>query len=154
MAGLEHIGEVAGELLVAGPNGEILRRHGDQFARLGEGFYKAQGRVDDTMNLGGIKVGSLELEQVLDRHPAVRESAAIGVQPSGEGAERLVVFVVAESESNHPERLIRELDDALRGRLNPLFRIHDLVLVKRLPRTASNKLMRRELRKQYEDSSR
>ena len=106
------------------------------------------------MNLGGIKVGSLELEQVLDRHPAVRESAAIGVQPSGEGAERLVVIVVVEKESIDPKSLARELDDALRSRLNPLFRIDDLVLVKRLPRTASNKLMRRELREQYEHSSR
>ena len=39
-----------------GPSGEILRRHGDQLARLPGGFYRAQGRADDTMNLGGIKV--------------------------------------------------------------------------------------------------
>jgi acetyl-CoA synthetase len=45
--------------------------------------------------------------------------------------------------------LLRELGKAIAEELNPLFKIHDLVIVDSLPRTASNKLMRRELRKQY-----
>ena len=45
-----------------GPRGEILRRHGDQMLRLHRGFFRAHGRADDTMNLGGIKVSSVELE--------------------------------------------------------------------------------------------
>ena len=128
-----------------GPDGEILRRHGDLFTRLHGGFFKAQGRADDTMNLGGIKVSSLEIERILDAHPLVYESAAVAVQPGGEGAERLVVFAVAKG---NPDRaaLARELQAMISRGLNPLFRIHDLVLVEALPRTASNKLMRRELR--------
>ena len=77
-----------------GPHGEVLRRHGDQIARLPGGYFKAQGRADDTMNLGGIKVSSLELERLAERHPAVYEAAAVAVQPEGEGAEKLVVFAV------------------------------------------------------------
>jgi acetyl-CoA synthetase len=46
---------------------------------------------------------------------------------------------------------MRELQAAIARDLNPLFRIHDLVLVEALPRTASNKLMRRELRAGYAD---
>lgn len=132
----------------AGPNGEVLRRHGDQVARLPGGYYRAQGRADDTMNLGGIKVSSLELERVLEHHPAVFEAAAVAVQPEGEGAERLVVFAVLSGKADR-EALKRELGRALAAELNPLFKIHDLVIVDALPRTASNKLMRRELRRQY-----
>ena len=79
-----------------GPRGEVLRRHGDHTQRLHHGYYRAQGRADDGMNLGGIMVSPLELERIVDGHPAVYESAAVAVQPEGEGAERLVVFVVQE----------------------------------------------------------
>jgi len=100
------------------------------------------------MNLGGIKVSSLELERILEHHPAVFESAAVAVQPEGEGAERLVVFAVL-SEGADVENLQTELGSKLASELNPLFKIHDLVVVDTLPRTASNKLMRRELRARY-----
>ncbi|MBT5874893.1 MAG: AMP-binding protein [Candidatus Latescibacteria bacterium] len=134
-----------------GPNGEILRRHGDQTLRMHRGFYRAQGRADDTMNLGGIKVSSLELEQIIDSHPGVYESAAIGFQPGGEGAERLVVFVVTH-QSVGLDELGSELSRMIGKRLNPLYKIHRLVPAQALPRTASNKLMRRTLRAEYMES--
>jgi len=133
-----------------GPEGEILRRHGDQVARLPGGFYRAQGRADDTMNLGGIKISSLELERVMEHHPDVFEAAAVAVQPEGEGAERLVVFAVLK-ETTNPANIKRELGSMLSRELNPLFKIHDLVVVEALPRTASNKLMRRELRRGFSE---
>ena len=131
-----------------GPNGEILRRHGDTIARLPQGFFRAQGRSDDTMNLGGIKVSSLELERILDTHDSVYESAAVAVQPGGEGAESLVIFAVLK-EAIECTALQGELQTLIGKRLNPLFRIHDLIIVDSLPRTASNKMMRRELRARY-----
>ncbi len=131
-----------------GPNGEVLRRHGDQIARLHQGFFKAQGRTDDTMNLGGIKVSSLELERVLDAHEAVHASAAVGVQPQGEGAEKLIVYVILSRDLERGQ-LVAELSSMLAKNLNPLFKIHDLVVTEQLPRTASNKLMRRKLRSLY-----
>ncbi len=79
-----------------GPEGKVLRRHGDNTQRLHHGYFRAQGRADDGMNLGGIKVSPLELEQIVDGHPAVYESAAVAVQPEGEGVERLVIFIVPE----------------------------------------------------------
>ncbi len=96
----------------AGPDGEVLRRHGDQVARLPGGYFRAQGRADDTMNLGGIKVSSLELERVLEHHPAVFEAAAVAVQPGGEGAEKLVVFAVLSDEAVEDE-LQRDLGKTL-----------------------------------------
>lgn len=132
----------------SGPSGEVLRRHGDQFMRLGKGYFRAQGRVDDTMNLGGIKVSSIEFEEVLNEHPAVLESAAIAVQIANERADRLVVYAVLDQEID-TDQLTRELRQRIATQLNPLFKIHELVVIDSLPRTASNKVMRRELRRRY-----
>jgi acetyl-CoA synthetase len=140
----------------SGPNGETLRRHGDQVARLPGGYFKAEGRVDDTMNLGGIKVSSLEIERVVNEHQAVHESAAIAVPLGGDGAESLVVFaVLSEAVARGPgeEGLRSELKTRIATRLNPLFKLHDLVVVDQLPRTASNKILRRQLRLEYESRS-
>ena len=136
----------------AGPSGEVLRRHGDEIARLARGTFKAQGRADDTMNLGGIKVSSIELERAANTHPAVYESAAVGVRSEGEGTEKLVLFVVSRAPVD-AEELRKELAKAIAERLNPLFRVEEVVLVESLPRTASNKVMRRELRRDFESRS-
>lgn len=135
-----------------GPHGEVLRRHGDHIARFGNGYFKAQGRADDTMNLGGIKVSSIELERAVNEHPAVNESAAVAVQPEGEGSHELVVYVVM-NEAGADEGLQKALGKLIAKQLNPLFKIHDVVIVESLPRTASNKIMRRRLRADYADRS-
>jgi acetyl-CoA synthetase len=131
-----------------GPGGEVLRRHGDEFHDLGDGTYRAQGRTDDTMNLGGIKVSSIELEEAINGHPAVFESAAIAVPLSGEGAESLVVYIVPAAKLD-AETLQQDLGRRIADELNPMFKIHQIVVIDKLPRTASNKVMRRELRDQY-----
>ena len=131
-----------------GPNGEVLRRHGDRIAQLHQGFLKGAGRADDAMNLGGIKVSSAELEQVIDRHPAVYESAAIAIQPEGQGADRLVVYAALHEPVDAAE-LKRELGSLIASQLNPLFKLHELIVIDALPRTPSNKIIRRELRARY-----
>ena len=135
-----------------GPTGEAvpLRRHGDQIERLGGGYFRAHGRVDDTMNLGGIKVSSAEIERVLNSVAGVRETAAISVSPEGGGPSRLAVYAEVLPEANTTvEALTGSLQAAIREHLNPLFKVHDVVVIDSLPRTASNKVMRRVLREQY-----
>jgi acetyl-CoA synthetase len=133
-----------------GPDGQALRRHGDQVEALPGGGWRAAGRADDAMNLGGIKVGTKEIEAVVDAHPEVYESAAVGVALRGEGAEVLVVFAVPRGDVEQ-QALLVELRSAISQELNPLFRLHDLVLLEALPRTASNKIVRRELRRRYRE---
>jgi acetyl-CoA synthetase len=142
--------EVYYEGCPAGPEGQVLRRHGDQVLRLHKGYYQALGRADDTMNLGGIKVSSIELERVMDAHPAVFESAAVAVTPPGGGADRLVAFLVLQKKDADLAALKKELQARLKDELNPLFRLVDVVAVDELPRTASNKVMRRTLRDGYD----
>jgi acetyl-CoA synthetase len=126
--------------------GVPLRRHGDQVERLAGGGYRVHGRVDDTMNLGGIKVSSAEIERVLNAVEGVGETAAIAVAPAGGGPSRLVVYAVLREEvPDLPEKM----QQAIRHKLNPLFKIHEVVAIDALPRTASNKVMRRALRQGY-----
>ncbi|MBD2125036.1 AMP-binding protein [Microcoleus sp. ZQ-A2] len=128
-----------------------LRRHGDQMERLHNGYYRAQGRVDDTMNLGGIKVSSAEIEQALNTVEEICETAAIAISPPEGGPSQLVIYaVVAPDTHKDKEAIEADLKKAIAQHLNPLFKIRDLVLVDALPRTASNKVMRRVLRDWYQ----
>lgn len=131
----------------------VLRRHGDYIERLADGYFRANGRVDDTMNLGGIKVSSAEIEQVVLADPNVRESAAVAVDPPGGGPSRLVMYVVPAATVVDELELQESMQNLIRSQLNPLFRIADVVLVDELPRTASAKVMRRSLRARYEEAT-
>ncbi len=126
-----------------------LRRHGDEMERLPNGYYRAHGRVDDTMNLGGIKVSSAEIEQTLNSIEGICETAAIAISPAEGGPSQLAIYAVVAPQVKNKEALKSDLQKAIAQRLNPLFKIHDVVIVDALPRTASNKVMRRVLRDRY-----
>lgn len=130
-------------------DGKILRRHGDQIEKFANNFYRIQGRVDDTMNLGAIKVSSAEIERALVDIPNILETAAIAINPPGGGPSQLVIYAVPELQNLNPEELKPLLQSAINKNLNPLFKIHEVVLIDALPRTASNKVMRRVLRDRY-----
>lgn len=146
------------EVYFAGTPQPNLRRHGDAIERLGNGFetepwlagikYRVHGRVDDTMNLSGIKVSSAEIEEVLNVVSEVQETAAVAISPKDGGPSQLVIYTVLAASEAAPtkQELHATLQTQLSAHLNPLFRIHDVVIVDALPRTASNKIMRRLLR--------
>ncbi|CAN4115455.1 unnamed protein product [Withania somnifera] len=134
-------------------NGKVLRRHGDVFERTSKGYYHAHGRADDTMNLGGIKVSSLEIERICNSvDENILETAAVGVPPAGGGPEKLVIAVVFKDLDNLEHNLVNlmiSFNTALRRKLNPLFKVSSIVPLPSLPRTATNKVMRRILRQQF-----
>jgi len=133
--------------------GRPLRRHGDHMERTADGHYRALGRVDDTMNLGGIKVSSADLERAIGGVEGVAECAAVSVPPADGGPEHLVVFVVASQGAELDTDRTRDLmQAAIRTKLNPLFKVHEVIKIGALPRTPSNKVMRRSLRSAYGSS--
>ncbi|KAI4335843.1 hypothetical protein L6164_014448 [Bauhinia variegata] len=144
-----------GELGMPMWNGKVLRRHGDVFERTSRGYYHAHGRADDTMNLGGIKVSSVEIERICNGvDSSILETAAIGVPPLGGGPELLAVVVVFKnSKGTDLNQLMVSFNSALQKTLNPLFRVSRVVPLSALPRTATNKVMRRVLRKQLAQSN-
>lgn len=129
---------------------QILRRHGDQMLQLENGYFKAQGRVDDAMNLGGIKVSSVQIEAVVNKLDFVIESAAVAVPPKDGGPSALVIFIVTNSSEIDKISAKEQVGKVIKINLNPLFKVKDLKIIESLPRTASNKIMRRKLRSMYE----
>lgn len=148
-----------------GPNNEVMRRHGDEVQTLKwshsdkeHSYYRALGRCDDTMNIGGIKVSSVEIERVCNEIAKVSETAAIGVSPPAGGPSILVIFAIIEGASSAAEAaelgmdlgtLKKQFQEAIKSMLNPLFHVGDVLVMEKLPRTASNKVMRRVLRDEY-----
>ncbi|GMN67874.1 hypothetical protein TIFTF001_036960 [Ficus carica] len=131
--------------------GMCLRRHGDILTRTVRGFLFVQGRADDTMNLGGIKTSSIEIERVCDgADDSILETAAVSVAPINGGPEQLVLYVVLKSGYNsaEAEHLKMKFSKAIQRNLNPLFKVSFVKIVSEFPRTASNKLLRRVLRDQ------
>ncbi|PID68641.1 MAG: AMP-dependent synthetase [Flavobacteriales bacterium] len=130
--------------------GRQLRRHGDQLQRMKNGYYKAMGRVDDAMNLGGIKVSSVQIEAVINHLNFVKESAAIAVAPLDGGPGELVVYYVPNKCELSEEELTKIAAKSIKTELNPLFKLSKLIKIDALPRTASNKVMRCKLRDMYD----
>jgi len=132
-----------------GLENQILRRHGDQIEKLPGGYYRAHGRADDTMNLGGIKVSSAEIERILNQLDGIQETAAIAIN-ANEGPSQLVIYAcLLPNNPREKSEWLEKCRKAVKQKLNPLFKIHDVVIVDILPRTASNKIMRRKLRTRY-----
>ncbi|MGB5320742.1 AMP-binding protein [Lutimonas sp.] len=126
--------------------GKVLRKHGDELMELENGYYKAQGRADDAMNLGGIKVSSIQIEEVINQLEFVKESAAIAVSPSDGGPSQLVLYIVPLASGLSVDEKLKRAKTIIKERLNPLFKVEKLIEIESLPRTASGKVMRRTLR--------
>ena len=95
-------------------------------------------------------MGSAEIERAVKSVGGIHETAAIAVPPLKGGPSRLVIYAVPLPGARvEKEELKAALQAAIRERLSPLFRVHDIVVVDSLPRTASNKVMRRVLRSRY-----
>ncbi len=130
------------------PDGKILRRHGDQIRQFVNGNYSVLGRADDTMNLGGIKISSAEIERSLKGIEDITETAAIAISSSGHGPSQLVIYATTQKKLD-PDIVKKAMQQRINQHLNPLFKIYEVVFVSELPKTASNKIMRRLLRTQY-----
>ncbi|KAL2507972.1 putative acyl-activating enzyme 18 [Forsythia ovata] len=130
--------------------GMQLRRHGDIIKRTIGGFLVVQGRADDTMNLGGIKTSSIEIERVCDRaDDSVLETAAVSIAPSNGGPELLAIFVVLKTGFKIQSDVLKlKFSRSIQTKLNPLFKVSFVKVIPVFPRTASNKLLRRVLRDQ------
>jgi acetyl-CoA synthetase len=125
---------------------KTLRKHGDSYEliKLEERtFYKCRGRTDDTFNLNGIKCSSVEIEQLLMLHGSFNDIAVVTFEERG--LEKLAVFYCSE-EPIDEVCLMSELQTMISTQLNPLFRISKIIKIDILPRTASGKLIRKDLR--------
>jgi acetyl-CoA synthetase len=119
--------------------------HGDWASVDEDGFWFLHGRSDDTMNVAGKRVGPAEVESALAHHPAVVESAAVGIPDAVKG-EGIWCFVVPVPGRERDEGLAGELTHVVAEHLGKAFRPSRIVFVDELPKTRSAKIMRRALR--------
>jgi acetyl-CoA synthetase len=127
-----------------GPNGVRLRRHGDQVEALGGGYYRHHGRIDDTINLNGVKTSAEEIRSVIG-HDLVADTKPISADVDGTGQHRLIVYAVLRDPQqlkspDLPERLRLDFQRSIRERLNPLLaHVEEVVLVPELPQAGPGK---------------
>ena len=111
-----------------------------------EGELHVAGRVDDMIISGGENIHPVEVEEVLARHPAVRDVAVVG-EPDERWGERVVAFVVAAEPgltADELDRYCRQSVDLARFK-----RPRRVVFVPEIPKTASGKILRRVLRETH-----
>ncbi|CAK7230852.1 acetyl-coenzyme A synthetase 2 [Sporothrix curviconia] len=119
---------------------------GDGAGRDHEGFYWIRGRVDDVVNVSGHRLSTAEIEAALIEHPAVAESAVVGVHDELTG-QAVNAFVAIKDGNEVNDALRKELILQVRKSIGPFAAPKAVFIVPDLPKTRSGKIMRRILRK-------
>lgn len=112
-----------------------------------EGFVYIMGRTDDVINVSGHRLSTGEMEDLVGQHPAVAESAVIGVHDEIKGQVPLALVVLKDGVQQDQDEIKRELVALVRERIGALACFNRVVVVKRLPKTRSGKTLRAVLRK-------
>ena len=132
--------------------GYLLREHGDLVIQHPNGFITSNGRADDGINLNGIKTSSLDLENYIKSAAiaGIREVAAVAVRPPEGGEDWLVIYITKDAEVNTGAEAFKgPIREAIKHHNPQLARVHDVVIIDKMPLTASGKLRRRFLQDSY-----
>ena len=122
--------------------------HGDFAAVDEDGLWYILGRSDDTIKVAGKRLGPAEVESILNAHPQVAESAAIGV-PHAVKDNEVVAFCVLNDPQAATESLRQELVQALVHELGKPLKPKEIKFVRALPKTRNAKVMHRIIRATY-----
>jgi acetyl-CoA synthetase len=118
---------------------------GDYAVKDPEGYFWLLGRADEVLKVAGHRIGTVELESALVSHPAVSEAAVMGKEDAIKG-EVPVAFVVLRSGFTPSEELRAELVKHIRTAIGPIATPDAIIIVNKLPKTRSGKIMRRILK--------
>lgn len=122
--------------------------HGDWAAVDNDGLWHILGRSDDTIKIGGKRLGPAEVESVLVAHPAVSEAAAVGVPDAVKG-EAVICFCVLKLQTMANDALSEELKEVVAQALGKPLKPAAVKFVSDLPKTRNAKVMRRIVRATY-----
>ena len=118
---------------------------GDGAKRDHDGYLRILGRVDDVINVSGHRMGTAEVENAINEHPKVIESAVVGFPHDIKG-QGIYAFVICDS-ADSSVHLSEEIKDIVRKIIGPIANPDQVQIVPGLPKTRSGKIMRRILRK-------
>lgn len=121
---------------------------GDGALRDEVGYYRITGRVDDVIIVSGHNLGTAPIEDSINEHPAVAESAIVGYphDVKGNALYGFVILKDAGAERNR-ENLAKEINQLISEQIGPIAKLDKIQFVSGLPKTRSGKIMRRILRK-------
>jgi acetyl-CoA synthetase len=121
---------------------------GDGALRDAVGYYRITGRVDDVIIVSGHNLGTAPIEDSINEHPAVAESAIVGFPHDIKG-NALYGFVILKEtgEGRNRENLSKEINQQITEQIGPIAKLDKIQFVSGLPKTRSGKIMRRILRK-------
>jgi len=118
---------------------------GDGVKRDHDGYLRILGRVDDVINVSGHRMGTAEVENAINEHPKVIESAVVGYPHDIKG-QGIYAFVICD-EQEGTDHLVDEIKETVRQIIGPIAKPDQVQIVPGLPKTRSGKIMRRILRK-------
>ncbi len=119
---------------------------GDGCRRDPEGYYRITGRVDDVLNVSGHRLGTAEIENAINEHPNIVESAVVGYPHDIKG-QGIFAFMICENEPADPKAFKKEIHDVITKIIGPIAKPDKIQIAPGLPKTRSGKIMRRILRK-------
>ena len=125
---------------------ENLYFTGDGAYRDDNGFYRITGRVDDVLNVSGHRIGTAEVENAINMHAGVVESAVVGYPHDVKG-QGIYAFVIYNGTHGDEEMTRRDIIATVSRIIGPIAKPDKIQLVSGLPKTRSGKIMRRILRK-------
>ena len=124
---------------------------GDGVKRDHDGYYRILGRVDDVINVSGHRMGTAEVENAINEHPLVIESAVVGYPHEVKG-QGIYAYVICDMKNRTEENLVNEIKDTVSKIIGPIAKPDKIQIVPGLPKTRSGKIMRRILRKVAENN--
>lgn len=121
---------------------------GDGALRDSVGYYRITGRVDDVVIVSGHNLGTAPIEDAINEHPAVAESAIVGYPHEVKGNALYGYVILKETgETRNQDNLRKEINQMISDRIGPIAKLNKIQFTSGLPKTRSGKIMRRILRK-------
>lgn len=121
---------------------------GDGALRDEVGYYRITGRVDDVVIVSGHNLGTAPIEDSINEHPAVAESAIVGFPHDIKGSALYGFVILKDSGADRQkENLKKEINQLISDQIGPIAKLDKIQFVSGLPKTRSGKIMRRILRK-------
>ena len=111
-----------------------------------DGFVYITGRVDDVINVAGHRLSTAEMEEIVASHHSVAECAVIGVNDELKGQAPLALVVTKSGETIEHFQLEQEIVQLVRQQIGAVASMRNVVMVNRLPKTRSGKILRKLLR--------
>jgi acetyl-CoA synthetase len=119
---------------------------GDGVKRDEDGYYRILGRVDDVINVSGHRMGTAEVENAINEHPRVIESAVVGYPHPIKG-QGIYAYAICDMSDRSEDNLKNEIRVTVSNIIGPIAKPDMIQIVPGLPKTRSGKIMRRILRK-------